>query len=138
VISKTPILESFDTLTTLLTNKGFVSFTIEVFSLHPAFAGFGLFLKTGLNRNFYNIHRFLRLLPIPISFSFEKSKRGFIYLFPPQSIATTRLAIGLVFSVLTALCCHMLPPLHKKDERIIVYYYTTNHSKKQIYLQKYF
>lgn len=45
VIAETPVCESLNISMTLLTGKGIVSFPVEVFSLHPGLAGFGLFLR---------------------------------------------------------------------------------------------
>ena len=43
--------------TAILTNKGIIASAVEVFSNHPVFTGFGLFLETGLHTRSYNIHR---------------------------------------------------------------------------------
>lgn len=45
MIAKTPVFERSHKRMTLFADKGIITFTIEVFSLHPAYAGFGLFLK---------------------------------------------------------------------------------------------
>ena len=44
-------------LTTVLTNKSIITFAVKVFSNHPIYIGFGLFLEAGLHIKVYNIHR---------------------------------------------------------------------------------
>jgi hypothetical protein len=108
VITVTTVCERNYTCMTLLANKGIVAVVIEVLSLHPAFAGFGLFLGQTCVEVVTTFTTAWRLLPVPTS-SRLRIRTG--VLIPLLSIAITRLATGLVSSTRTALCYHRCPPL---------------------------